>query len=384
MVESARRVAERAGGRSGVHAAPTHASATSRRLQASTAARGPAIDPALMRRWRDPNWWDYVMAWWEGYDTSILAREARRNAAFDRARGPSSPVSFPAPVPATTSPAPAASARPDPMESVRPLEVTDLDRSSEPVWTVERVKGAELLWGPDTTGPSDPAWMVDAVRQFGLGPARSVLDLSAGLGGAARAIANTYDTWVTGLEPSPVLAALAMQRSKDAGLSKKAPVSVYDPDHFNQAGSFDLVYGDRLIHRVRDKGFFLDGLTDCVKDRGGLLMFDYVVEGTPSSWELWNKWRETEPIDVSPWSVRRFSDELVQRNFDLRVGEDLTELHRRQIIGRVQRLADALRSVSTEGGLLGGIARELTLWWARLRVLGNGLRLYRFVAHKMA
>lgn len=382
MVENVKRSGGNAGARKSVHAAPSSA----RRPTASMAARGPAVDPILLRRWRDPNWWDYVLAWWEGYDTSALQREARRNGAFNRPRGPSSPVSFPTPetAGASSTSLPGTVARPDPMDAIRPLEVTDLGRDSEPVWTVERVKGAELLWGPDSTGPSDPAWMVDAVRQFGLGPARSVLDLSAGLGGAARAIAGTYDTWVTGLESSPVLAALAMQRSKAAGMGKKAPVSAYDPDHFNQAGVFDLVYGDRLVHRVKDKGFFLDGLTDCVKDKGGLLLFDYVVDGAPSSWELWNKWRETEPVDVSPWSVRRFSDELVQRNFDVRVGEDLTELHRRQIINRVQRLADALRSVSTEGGLLGGIARELALWWSRLRVLGNGLHLYRFVAHKLA
>lgn len=268
------------------------------------------------------------------------------------------------------------------MAAVRALEVTELDRDSQPVWTLERVKGAELLWGPDATGPSEPAWMVDAVRQFGLGPARSVLDLTAGLGGAARAIAGAYDTWVTGLEPSPVLAAMAMLRSKAAGLSKKAPVTTYDPEHFAQAGSFDLIYGDRLLHRVRDKGFFLDKMGDCVKEKGGVLMFDYVIEGAPQNWDAWNRWRGVEPADVSPWSARRFADELVQRNFDVRVTEDMTELHRRQILDRVERLSEALNTVDPESGLLSAIARELALWWARLKVLGHGLNFFRFVAYR--
>ena len=344
------------------------------------------LDPELLRRWRNPTWWDYLWAWWEGYDPDVLLRRARQ-AADDRRRvidGPSRPISVATPPPAVPAgiPSPSPLAAADPMAAVRALEVTELDRDSQPVWTLERVKGAELLWGPDATGPSEPAWMVDAVRQFGLGPARSVLDLTAGLGGAARAIAGAYDTWVTGLEPSPVLAAMAMQRSKAAGLSKKAPVTSYDPEHFAQAGSFDLIYGDRLLHRVRDKGFFLDRMGDCVKEKGGVLMFDYVIDGAPQNWDAWNRWRGVEPADVSPWSARRFADELVQRNFDVRVTEDMTELHRRQILDRVERLSDALNTVDPESGLLGAIARELALWWARLKVLGRGLNFFRFVAYR--
>jgi SAM-dependent methyltransferase len=359
------------------------------RRPASTPLIGD-IDPALLRRWRTPDWWDHVLAWWEGYDPEVLRRLARQAAEEGRraAAGPSRPLSSAgAPVAAAATPAagvptPSHMATPDPMESVRALEVTELDRDSRPVWTVERVKGAELLWGPDATGPSDPAWMVDAVRQFGLGPARSALDLTAGLGGAARAIAASYDTWVTGLESSPVLAALAMQRSKALGQSKKAPVTGYDPEHFAQAGSFDLVYGDRLLHKLRDKGFFLDKMSDCVKEKGGVLMFDYVIDGAPENWESWNKWRDAEPCDVSPWSARRFSDELVQRNFDVRVSENLTDLHRRQIVGRIERLTEALTAASPENGMLGAIARELALWWSRLKVLGRGLNFYRFVAFR--
>lgn len=350
-------------------------------------ASSGGLDPELLRRWRNPTWWDYLWAWWEGYDPDVLLRRARE-LADDRRRaldGPSRPIVVaPPPPPAVPSglPSPSPLAASDAMAAVRALEVTELDRDSMPVWTLERVKGAELLWGPDATGPSEPAWMVDAVRQFGLGPARSVLDLTAGLGGAARAIAGTYDTWVTGLESSPVLAAMAMMRSKAAGLSKKAPVVSYDPEHFSQAGSFDLVYGDRLIHRLRDKGFFLDKMGECVKEKGGVLLFDYVIDGAPQSWDAWNGWRGVEPADVSPWSARRFADELVQRNFDLRVSEDLTELHRRQILSRVERLSEALNTVDPESGLLGAIARELALWWARLKVLGRGLNFFRFVAYR--
>nr|WP_286208782.1 class I SAM-dependent methyltransferase [Azospirillum sp. A1-3] len=265
------------------------------------------------------------------------------------------------------------------------LALMQLDRHGEPVWSPARSEGAQLLWGQDMTGPEEAAWMVDSVRSFGLNPAKSVLDLSAGLGGTARALVENCDTWVTGLEPSPLLAKLAMDRSKALGLSKKAPIAHYDPEHFNQAGSFDLVMADRIVHRLRDKELFLDRVGDCVKPKGGIALFDYVIDGTPGSWDAWNGWREEEPMEVYPWTATRMADELTQRNLDLRISEDLTQLHRRHIIDRVRRLADTLaNAVSPPAPVLAALKRELALWWARLRVLGSGLRFVRYVAMKPA
>lgn len=336
--------------------------------------------------WRNPDWRTKVFAWWEGYDLSALARAPRGPVSARQAfpgpvqsigGGPSAvDAALPSPVP--DSPEAAAQAE------LERLEALQLDREGEPVWSVARAEGAQLLWGDDCVGPGDAQWAVDAVRPFGLNPAKSVLDLSAGLGGPARGIVNGYDTWVTGLEASPLLAKMAMDRSKALGVSKKAPIAHYDPEHFNQAGSFDLVMADRLLHRVRGKEVFLDRVCECVKPKGGVLLFDYVIEGTPGSWDHWNSWRDAEPMEVYPWSTTRMADELTQRNLDVRITEDLTQLHRRQVIDRVRRLGEALKTAVPDGRLLRALARELALWWARLRVLGSGLRFCRYVAMRPA
>ncbi|MFP5513465.1 MAG: SAM-dependent methyltransferase [Alphaproteobacteria bacterium] len=284
-----------------------------------------------------------------------------------------------APLPSAADP-PAAGGNPD----LDRLALMQLDRHGEPVWSPARSEGAQLLWGQDMTGPEEAAWMIDSVRSFGLNPAKSVLDLSAGLGGTARALVESCDTWVTGLETSPLLAKLAMDRSKALGLSKKAPIAHYDPEHFNQAGSFDLVMADRVVHRVRDKELFLDRVGDCVKPKGGVALFDYVIDGAPSSWDAWNAWRDEEPMEVYPWTATRMADELTQRNLDLRISEDLTQLHRRHIIDRVRKLADTLTNTVPPAPVLAALKRELALWWARLRVLGSGLRFVRYVAMKPA
>lgn len=346
----------------------------------------PQISPQDLERWRNPDWRIRLAAWWEGYDLSRLPRVSNRtdlrNPADRRQPGPVAAVggtAHPGPSGAIALPAPPAG-----NPELDRLALMQLDRHGEPVWSPARSEGAQLLWGQDMTGPEEAAWMVDSVRSFGLNPAKSVLDLSAGLGGTARALVESCDTWVTGLEPSPLLAKLAMDRSKALGLSKKAPIAHYDPEHFNQAGSFDLVMADRILHRVRDKELFLDGLGDCVKPKGGIALFDYVIDGTPGSWDSWNGWREEEPMEVYPWTATRMADELTQRNLDLRISEDLTQLHRRHIIDRVRKLTDTLAAAVPPAPVLAALKRELALWWARLRVLGSGLRFVRYVAMKPA
>ncbi|WP_448202801.1 class I SAM-dependent methyltransferase [Azospirillum sp. sgz302134] len=347
------------------------------------------MDLRERERWRNPDWRTKVVAWWEGYDLTALATAPRPSTATWRPQaGPVNSFGAAPVLPPVVTSAPDGLASPLPNPSTNPeldrLESLQLDRHGEPVWSVARTEGAQMLWGDDCLGPCDAPWMVDAVRSFGLNPAKSVLDLSAGLGGTARGIVNGYDTWVTGLEPSPLLAKLGMDRSKALGVSKKAPITHYDPDHFNQGGSFDLVLADRIMHRVRDKEVFLDRICECVKPKGGVLLFDYVIEGTPGSWDSWNGWRDAEPMEVYPWSSTRMADELTQRNLDLRITEDLTQQHRRQVIDRVRRLGEALKTAVPDGRVLNALARELALWWARLRVLGSGLRFCRYVAMRPA
>lgn len=349
--------------------------------------QGSDVREADVQRWLDPDWRDRVVAWWEGYDLDLIRRAARQHRR-PRPFAGAEPTGLPG-APLGQPPAVVADAPHDPFADLRPLENRQLDRHGHPVWSVERARGVQMLWGEDLTGPGDGTWTVNAVRCFGLTPAKSVLDLSAGLGGGTRAVVGAYDTWVTGLEPSPMLARMAMDRSRALGVARKAPIAHYDPETLNQAGSFDLVMGDRILHRVRDKDHFLDQIQLLTKPRGGLLFHDYVIEGVPSCWQAWNDWRGAEPQEVYPWTNRRIVDELTQRNLDVRIAEDVTAVHRGQVVSRLRALAEALEqrmtgSASLGGGVLSALAAELALWWTRLRVLGSGLSMIRYVAYRTA
>lgn len=393
------------------------------RTASGRAARVKLANPTLLRRWRRPGLFDYLSAWWEGYDTASLIREAKapttpsragrgrseegaeagtengidraktgwRDASDRREGSPRDGGRGGNPTIAPTSPR--GSARPLFLTTLKidrgsPTAVDDdppdLGRDARPIWTLERACAAEMLWGADAIGPFGPSSMVEAVRPFGLGPDRKALDLTAGLGGVARAIAGGLNTQVMGLEMSPLLARMAMGRSHDGGMGGRAPVTRYDPNRFEAIGRFDLVYGDRLFHRVADKDRFLDSLSESVAPGGGLLLFDYVADGHPESLDAWNDWRASEPREVAPWSVDHISDALTGRRFRVGPGEDLTDRYRRRILTRIHHLASVLNEVPIREGVLGAIGRELAIWRARLRILGRGLRFHRMVAMKAA
>jgi 16S rRNA C967 or C1407 C5-methylase (RsmB/RsmF family) len=58
----------------------------------------------------------------------------------------------------------------------------------------------QRLYGRGSIIPGDAAWLLSLVEPFHLGASSAMLDLAAGLGGPARAIAQAFHARVTGIE----------------------------------------------------------------------------------------------------------------------------------------------------------------------------------------
>src|SRR6056297_2504755 len=79
-------------------------------------------------------------------------------------------------------------------------------RAAADLWSPARIAVAERVWGEGFVDPLSGEALRALVGPLGLDAAQSVLDLGAGLGGAARQIVRETGAWVTGLEPDPALA----------------------------------------------------------------------------------------------------------------------------------------------------------------------------------
>ncbi|WP_431855161.1 methyltransferase domain-containing protein [Azospirillum sp.] len=298
-----------------------------------------------------------LYAWWEGYDLAGLKRRKGEDAAG-------------------SAPASAAKSAGKPPEAGQ-------NRWGKPLWSATRIEVAERLWGKGFSTPGGTEHISYLVKPMGLNPAMSALDLSAGLGGASRTMAQQFGCWVTGLEASPLLAKAGMERSHMAGLDKRAPIEGYDPECFSFPKRVDgIVYKEGLF-TVRDKDQMFDGIEAALKPRGHLLITDYILGPKPNR-AMVAAWAEHEPQEPNLWSLEQMQNAFAQRNLDLRIAEDITDTHRHLILTALQGFTQVLEQYSLAHETKVAVMDEIELWARRVSALDNGLRCYRFYALKPA
>lgn len=286
-------------------------------------------------------------AWWEGYE----AKSDGADAGADEAAAP--------------SPAPA----------------QGLNRHGKPLWSATRVEVAETLWGKGFTRPGGEEHALHLARPLGLNPAMSVLEIGAGLGGLCRAVADKFGCWVVGLEASPVLAKLGMERSAAADMAKKAPLRLFNPEKFTYDKRVDAVFCLETLFTVANKEQFFDGLEAQLKPRGQALITDYVIDPKAKLPAL-EGWAANEPQEPHLWTARDASEAFTQRNFDLRIAEDVTDAHRALILGGLNAFTLHLTNYAMDRDTKAHVLEEIEVWARRVKAFSQGLRLYRFHAIK--
>ena len=287
-------------------------------------------------------------AWWEGYDAK--APETAQAEAVDDAPPP--PPSGPG-----------------------------LDRHGKPLWTANRVEVAETLWGKGFTTPGGEEHALYLARPLGLNPAMSVLELGAGLGGLCRALTEKFGCWTTGLEASPLLAKLGMERSADAELAKRAPVRLYDAEKFVYDKRVDAILSREAVFVIAEKEQFFDRVEAQLKPRGQVVFTDYVIDPKSNLRKI-EDWAAHEPQEPHLWTADDASAAFTQRNLDLRIAEDITETQRGLILQGLNAFTVHLASYSMDNDTKANVLNEIEIWARRMQAFAAGLRVYRFHAIK--
>lgn len=292
-----------------------------------------------------------LQAWWQGADVVVHRHEGRPESA-------------------------APSSRPRPV-----IGYHDPDRP----WQTPRAKVLGMLWGEGFSHPGDTEHVLELVKPFALDPAMTVMDLCAGLGGGVRAIVEEFGVWVSGMEPDPDLAAAGMQISTAAGLAKKAEIQHYDPETLDiRAGTVDCLLCRQLPHRLEDKPKFFRAIDRALKNRGQLVLTDYVL-ADPSKADSppIQAWMACETAPLSLRTEEEYADTLKELGFDLRVREDMTAGYRRMVLNGWAGLAAATEGATLDPELVKALVDELERWTRRIAAFDAGdLKLVRFFAIK--
>ncbi|MBP7251962.1 MAG: class I SAM-dependent methyltransferase [Alphaproteobacteria bacterium] len=238
-----------------------------------------------------------------------------------------------------------------------------------------------VLWGEGWHLPLGDHMTTVMVRAFGLDSSMGVLDLTAGLGGAARKIAAEYNTYVTGLEDNSelVMASAAFHARHNPG--KRATLAAYDPGLFKAEKRYDGIIARELFFRIKNKKDFAAQVAASLKPQGQMSWTDLVVtDGTPpTALEAWctHEGPQCNPMLLSDvpklWSIH---------GLEVRVSEDRTGHYADAITLGLGKLMQSLQGENLSPESRRMVLHEVDRWAQRMVAFSAGLRFYRFHALK--
>jgi SAM-dependent methyltransferase len=247
---------------------------------------------------------------------------------------------------------------------------------------VDPLELAQQIWGTGFLMPGGTEQIMSLVKLFGVNPAMSLLDLSAGLGGASRHVSATFDVYITAMERSPEIARRGHAMSVDAGLGRKVPVTAYDPETVDlKPHSFDGAYAQFLTTGVVDKERLLRQVMRGLKPRGQFSFVDFALREGESVDHRLDKLRKVERYPVLPWRVPQYVECLTRAGFDCRIAEDYTETYRARILEGWHHLMQVVKLEAMPKSHLRALLDEAELWGQRLAAIDSGaLSVCRFYA----
>lgn len=191
----------------------------------------------------------------------------------------------------------------------------------------------QWLYGPGHIIPGDANYVLELVKPFHLTPAMTLLELGSGLGGPARAIAEAFDTYVTGYERDSYLADRATEETATRGLSRHVQISAYDPETFElRTGFYDHALARQATYCVEQKERFLRVVNQAMKPFGQLILTDFVRDRAVDDRPELATWETTLEYQPQLWTAAQYSDCFKSLGFDLRIANDITPEYRRIIL----------------------------------------------------
>ncbi len=263
----------------------------------------------------------------------------------------------------------------------------------EPLLLTRRVDGADQppldklvlaqwLWGAGFNVPGGEEHVLELVKPFALNPAMSMLDVSAGLGGPARAFSTTFKIYLTGYERAPEIAKLGMEMSTLQGMNKHAPITHYDPETFElRPAALDCILGRQATYTLADKERFLGMLAFGLKPRGQLMLTEFMIDPEASAKPEFKAWERRQPQPLQLWTLAQYTQCLTKLGFDIRIHEETTARYRSMILqGWAQLLQTAdLRGMPRKH--VRAIIDEAESWMYTIAALDCGaLKTYRLYA----
>jgi cyclopropane fatty-acyl-phospholipid synthase-like methyltransferase len=297
-----------------------------------------------------------LKAWWRGVDVTELNPTAESDV--ESALPVKSDV---APMPAPETPAAPPAEKPP------------------SAWTSPRIAAAERIWGAGLNRPGGLEFVIELCKPFRLDKSKTVLELGAGPGGHARAVATEFGTWVTAFEADAGLAEAAMAVSIQQGLGKRAAVHGFDLKSFlADKRHYDAMFSMEALFTWPEKAEIWAVLPKKLKDRGEVMITDFVLAAPDASGPALDAWRAAEIVAPEPWVWAQYQEVAKAGGFEVRVHEDISDSYAAMVRETWKSFESLLKPGSLDAETTEALLKEGELWHRRLAALAEGqLRVIR-------
>jgi len=277
-------------------------------------------------------------------------------------------------------------AQPEPMAAPPPENEPPPPSAPAGPTPADRVSLLTALWGDGYCTPGGTEETQRLVRPMGLNQNHSFAHLGAGLGGPARMVATQIGAWVHGWEPDPDLAAVAAAGSAKAGLHKRAAIQHlnFDALELGETAFHHCLVQDVMTRSPNPTGLIRD-VARALKPGGHLVMVDlaFGADRVPAEDPALQAWLRCIPFQPS-LAPADYTTRFLQRiGLDLRISEEITERHQKQILASWVGHVATLRKKRPNRPQALILVAEAELWLRRCALLDAGkLRLMRWHAIK--
>jgi SAM-dependent methyltransferase len=172
---------------------------------------------------------------------------------------------------------------------------------------------AAYVQGYDRKAGTDPAADVEVLRALGLGADSTLVDLGAGTGTFALAVAP-YCERVIAVDVSPAMIGVIKEKAKQAGIATIDVVQAGFLSYTHRGAPVDFVYSRNALHHLPDfwKVIALAGIAAMLRPGGVLRLHDLVYSFAPGETErVVDRWLEgaAERPEVG-WTDAEFETHL--------------------------------------------------------------------------
>ena len=300
-----------------------------------------------------------LKAWWEGdllKDAKPAKKDKKKSKKAAKAKPPApKPAASPAPAPAPVEPPPA---------------------------VMSKAEILQMLWGEGYALPGGAEFTQKLMQDIKLADGERCLDITAGLGGDACALASRHKVIVEALGSDSDLVEAGRAVIAKAGLNDSVILSDGHAATSPFAGkAYAAIFARENLIAQPDRKKLMANIVPSLRPKGTMIITDFMLADRSANNATLRDWRESEPVKPDPLTVDEYGDLLGENHFAVRDCNDLSEDYIKFIHAGWKRLHSFLQTAKLSPETASMLMAEGNMWLARCKALESGqLRLINMVA----